>query len=279
MRIAVIADIHANYQALKAVIDDMKRKKIDSVICLGDIIGKGVNAEKCVRLVRQTCDIVVRGNTDTRFTSDENDFKDNPVEYQRIIFNKSLLSQESIDYLRNLPFSCEFYLSGNLVRLFHATPYSEFGYINDYDTNMVEKMKIFDGTELTESMLTADIAVFGHLHYQSMLKYFNRTMINCGSVGNSATSFYNEKINSSSGEMTNAHYLILEGKYNSMEKGSVSFSFESVPYDIEKELQDNKGVNPDYDDYASELRNAKYRDIQKVRKVIVEQGYQLGDNL
>ena len=99
MKIAIISDIHSNYQALKSVMEDIKSKGVDKIFCLGDIIGKGVNANKCVDIVKKNCEVVVRGNTDTRFSSDENEFIDNPLEYQRIVFNKSLLSLENLMFL------------------------------------------------------------------------------------------------------------------------------------------------------------------------------------
>ena len=90
MKIAIISDIHSNYQALKSVIEDCEKKGVEKIFCCGDIIGKGCNANKCVNLIRQKCEVVVRGNTDTRFTDDPEKFKDNPVEYNRIKNNQLL---------------------------------------------------------------------------------------------------------------------------------------------------------------------------------------------
>lgn len=274
MKIAIISDIHSNYQALKSVIEDCERKGVKKIFCCGDIIGKGVNSNKCVDLLKQVCEVAVRGNTDTRFTDDPEKFKDNPVEYGRIKNNHSLLNKENFDYIKNLPFAYEFYLSGNLVRIFHATPTSEFGFINDYDTDMRKKYSIFLGSDLTPTKETADIVIFGHLHYSSMLRFYNKIMINCGSVGASACPLYDEKLNSSPNEITQAHYLIVDGIYNSKEKGNVSFSFESVSYDIEKELADNNEKNnTDLEVYKDELRIGKYRNVGRIKDVYVENGY------
>ena len=43
---AIISDIHGNYQVLKSVIEDIENKRIKNIICLGDIIGKGINSRK-----------------------------------------------------------------------------------------------------------------------------------------------------------------------------------------------------------------------------------------
>ena len=274
VKIAIISDIHSNYQALKSAIEDCEKKGVEKIFCCGDIIGKGCNANKCVNLIRQKCEVVVRGNTDTRFTDDPEKFKDNLVEYNRIKNNHSLLNEENFTFIKNLPFSYEFYLSGNLVRIFHATPTSEFGFINDYDTNMIKKYAIFLGSDLTPTQNIADIVIFGHLHYSSMLRFYNKIMINCGSVGASACPLYDERLNSSEKEITQAHYLIIEGKYNSKERNNVSFSFESVCYDIEKELEDNNETNnTDLEDYKKELRLGKYRNIDRIKNVYIENGY------
>lgn len=274
MKIAIISDIHSNFQALKAVIEDCEKKGVDKIFCCGDIIGKGVNSNKCVDLLRQKCEVAVRGNTDTRFTDDAEKFKDNLVEYNRIINNQKLLNKNNFKFIKGLPFSFEFFMSGNLVRIFHATPTSEFGFINDYDTDIAKKYGIFLGSDLTPTKRTADIVVFGHLHYPSMTRFYNKIMINCGSVGSSACPLYDENLNSSTGEITQAHYLIIEGEYNCQERRNISFSFESVSYDIERELLDNnEDNNPELEDYKNELRLGRYRNIEKIKEVFENNGY------
>ncbi|MFN9969720.1 MAG: metallophosphoesterase family protein, partial [Phycisphaerae bacterium] len=41
MPTAVISDIHANAEAFKRVLEDINRRKIDRIICLGDVVGYG----------------------------------------------------------------------------------------------------------------------------------------------------------------------------------------------------------------------------------------------
>ena len=62
--------------------------------------------------------------------------------------------------------------------------------------------------------------------------------------------------------------------YNSKEKHNIGFSFESVSYDIEKELKDNeKYNNAELEDYKNELLLGKYRNIDRIKEVFVEKGY------
>jgi diadenosine tetraphosphatase ApaH/serine/threonine PP2A family protein phosphatase len=46
--LAIVSDIHANFEALSVVLDDIKKHKVDDVICLGDVIGYGPNPGECV---------------------------------------------------------------------------------------------------------------------------------------------------------------------------------------------------------------------------------------
>ncbi len=39
-KIAVISDIHGNIQALESVLNDIKLRGIERIICLGDLVGK-----------------------------------------------------------------------------------------------------------------------------------------------------------------------------------------------------------------------------------------------
>lgn len=276
-RIAVISDIHANLEAFKSVLEDIKKQNIDQIICLGDIIGKGVNAHECIKLVRKHADIVIMGNVDERFCENPEEFKDDKLEHMRIEFNQSLMTAEDMDYLRSLPYSTEFYLSGNLVRMYHSNPKSFKININHFDTNFKKKLKMFEPGEFTISNKIADLVVFGHLHYQFMEKFYNRTLVNCGSVGNSGCLIHDEKYNAEPREIVQAHYLILEGELDSEDKSDeLSIIFRSVNYDIEKEL--NSGLNnPEFEDYEKELKKARYRYIQREKETLKTFGYKFED--
>ena len=56
MKIAVISDIHGNLEALMAVLEDIKVRKIDKIYCIGDIIAKGSHPKECLDLIKQKCE-------------------------------------------------------------------------------------------------------------------------------------------------------------------------------------------------------------------------------
>lgn len=64
MPTAVISDIHANAPALRAVLADIDRRGITTIVSLGDIVGYGPDPLECVDLVRERCAWSLLGNHD-----------------------------------------------------------------------------------------------------------------------------------------------------------------------------------------------------------------------
>lgn len=60
---AIISDIHANLEAFEAVLADIKSQGIDTIYCLGDVVGYGPNPRECIDLV-MSCRICLLGNHD-----------------------------------------------------------------------------------------------------------------------------------------------------------------------------------------------------------------------
>lgn len=64
MRTAIISDIHGNLEALQTVLADIDRRRVDEIVCLGDILGYGPNPNECVDLVAERCSWSLMGNHD-----------------------------------------------------------------------------------------------------------------------------------------------------------------------------------------------------------------------
>ena len=193
-KIAIISDIHGNREALKTTLEDIKRRKCDKIICLGDIISKGAFSNECVELIRKNCDVVLCGNCDEYFSREHDLTQVDEIEKQRIIKYDKQITPENKEYLKSLPFCYEFYLSGRLVRLFHAGPDSLYNYSNvGAWASIDEKYQMFEPNTLTLSKNVADIVIYGHIHIQLMNKMYNRTLICCGSVGNNLEYIRNYK--------------------------------------------------------------------------------------
>ena len=250
--------------SLKSTLEDIKKRKVDKIICLGDIIAKGVHPKECIELIKENCDIVLRGNCDRYFSEEHNDINElSEEEVKRINWNQSMLNDEERKYLLNLPFSYEFYMSGSLVRLFHATPEKDNIVIINND-EIQTKLKMFYPSNNTMSQKNADVVIYGHIHHQYMDKIYNKTIINVGSVGNSFDVIRNPLKDSNVMETTKSNYLIIEGEYDSKKYSSdISFQFIKVPYDIDKELSSDK-LNIEKENYMYELKQGRYRNMTKI---------------
>ena len=262
-KIAIISDIHGNLQALKSVLEDIKNRNIKTIYCLGDIIAKGTHQQECIALIRENCEIVIKGNCDEYFTSDINLSTKSKMESDRILWNKSKLTKDNVKYLRELPYCYEFYMSGRLVRLVHAHPEKIDKFVGNIDK--IENMyTLFLPSSNTLSNMVADILIYGHIHTQYMQKIYNRTIINPGSVGNSIDVIRNSNKDGNVKNTTIANYLIISGILNSKNiDEEMSFELVNVPYDIDKELSENID-NIEFDSYEKELKNGKYRDMTKI---------------
>ena len=65
MRALILSDIHANLEALRAVIDDANnRGGFDVLWCLGDLLGNGPDPVACLKLVQSHSFLAVAGNHD-----------------------------------------------------------------------------------------------------------------------------------------------------------------------------------------------------------------------
>lgn len=271
MKIAIISDIHGNLEALNAVFNDIRSKGIDKIYCIGDIIAKGSHQSECLDLIRKNCEVVIKGNCDEYFSSDIDLTGKSDTEINRIKWTKSKLNKEDMNYLINLPFSYEFYMSGRLIRLIHAHPEKIDKFVGNID--YLDKLySLTLPSENTVSNEKADVLICGHIHTPYVQKIYNRFIINTGSVGNSIDVFRNPNKDGNIFNTTVANYLVLSGNLDSKNINEV-FSFElvSVPYDIDKELESSYDNN-EIDSYSIELKTGTYRNMDKIYKSFEARG-------
>lgn len=246
-RIAIISDIHSNIVALEAVWKDIEERGINRIFCLGDLVLKGSSPCEVVDCIKKKCEVVVKGNAEEGAI--------NPGQSKHKQWYHGILGNKRLVYLKQLPMYYDTLISGSKIRMFHATKTDVNKRIFDID-EIQKKQLLFED----EKGNIPDIVIYGDIHKQYMQKLQNKTIVNVGSVGNAVESpNYNDKIIDME-EMTQAHYCIIEGKENSIEKQSLSIQFVRVPYDIEKEIQLAKENQiPSIEKYVIELTKAKYR--------------------
>ena len=178
------------------------------------------------------------------------------------MWHRETLGKERMEFISQLPLYFDFYMSGSLIRMFHASKNDTHFRIMDFD-NAEEKMKLFED----ESGKVPDIVLYGDIHIQYMQKFFNKTIVNVGSVGNIVEYLHHDNTIEDMSESLQAYYTILEGEYDSREKSSLSINFVRVPYDIEKEIEIARKNNiPSLENYILELKTGMYRKNKKVKE-------------
>lgn len=100
---AIISDIHANYHALCAVIEDVQAMLCTDIVCLGDVVGYNAYPAECLDYVRGLNCPVVKGNHDEEVVSPSL-AKMNPVARQAMDWTREHLNDESLLWLSRLQY-------------------------------------------------------------------------------------------------------------------------------------------------------------------------------
>jgi len=117
MRVVLLADIHANLDALLAVLDEISRIRPDLVLCLGDIVGYGAEPRQCVEEVRSRGISAIAGNHDFAVVGRCELSYFNDEARQSVLWTREALGQEERSYLGALPLTYE----GEAFRAVHGS--------------------------------------------------------------------------------------------------------------------------------------------------------------
>jgi len=102
MRIAIFADIHANLEALNAVLADAQQQAVTDYVCLGDIVGYNADPAACLEKVRELGCPTVKGNHDEDAAGSHSLDNMNPVAAAALEWTRSQLSDEQRQWLARL---------------------------------------------------------------------------------------------------------------------------------------------------------------------------------
>lgn len=188
-KIAIISDVHANITALNAVLKDIEKRDIKKIFSLGDNIVKCVHPDLVIDKIKQVCEVILLGNSDYAICR--------PEAKNKNFWTRNKLGEERANFIANLPVSHEFYISGHLIRLFHASPYSLDDIYNpmfsNKDTNypgreLNSALDLFANTDFigkTSSDPEPDIIGYGHIHTPCIVRFKNKTLFNTRKCRNS----------------------------------------------------------------------------------------------
>ena len=129
MRIGIFSDVHANLEALQAVLSAYQQTQIDRYICLGDTVGYGANPNECCQIVRDLADLVILGNHDAACSGRMSTEWFNAAARVAVEGHQHMLDHTHMSWLAQLPYRIEL---DNML-LCHGSPYrqEEFPYIVD----------------------------------------------------------------------------------------------------------------------------------------------------
>ena len=189
MLYAIVSDIHGNYNAWAAVLEDIRDIGVDRIICLGDIVGYGPEPGRCVQSIRDVAHACILGNHDAVITKKLDSRAFNDHARKLIEWTELQLNSEEIDFLHQLDYE----YSEDCFRCVHGdcdAP-KEFNYIVDCED-----------AELTWNKTKEHIIFCGHSHLPAIfattsngdemcsvpaqdftLDNTNRYIVNVGSVG------------------------------------------------------------------------------------------------
>ncbi len=250
-RLAIFSDIHANLEALKAILLDIKKEQIETVISLGDIVGTGPKPRECLNLIINENIVNILGNSDCYNLYPLNTyrhFRRDPKgeNTKNALWTLSQLSKEQLDYLQKMPPSIDLKIGDKTLALCHFPcdtryfPQATWLYNGQnpdifYTTNTIKdhrhflprdnvgaleakKRPIFDGKTID----SYDDVIFGHYHFERFSAPNEKRHTAFHSLNAGGVAIYDKAI-----------YYIIEPSTN-----GYNINRKSVPYDREKLLYD-----------------------------------------
>jgi len=115
VRLAILSDIHEDYENLLKIVGLAEARGFDKLICLGDISGFSLpyynygetrNASACLSLLREKCDIIIAGNHDLHAAGIDPELPDilkGQDTWQHELDLNPGYSEEDISFLATLP--------------------------------------------------------------------------------------------------------------------------------------------------------------------------------
>lgn len=204
-QIAIVADMHGNWPATQTLDQDLKRRGITEIFCLGDMVGKGPSSKETMQWTLAHCRLILRGNWEEGIGLKQ---------YPKDEFYYEQLGEEYMALLPTLPMEHSFTLSGRRIRLIHGRPLLS-------DAVGVHREESYFRPLLENH----DVLIYADAHKIGMrLLAGNKMVINCGSVGNGLN-------------LNMVQYLILAGDDHD-ETAPFDVNLVTLPYDNQQAAND-----------------------------------------
>ncbi len=223
MRLAIIADIHSNLEALDSVLTRIDQEAVEAVLNLGDLVGYNASPNECLELLLGRNVWNLAGNHDLALFDAERAQQFNIIAHQALMWCREQVHPECLQFLRSLPLLRE--QPGSFLAC-HGTPGSPDTYIAYH----------FQGKRVLKHLLShphTPVCFFGHTHRRALWYRDIRGKVALRQISP-------DKVKLSPEE----HYLINPGSVGQPRDGNpeaayaifddeeLSIHFKSVPYNI-----------------------------------------------
>ncbi|MFT8347732.1 metallophosphoesterase family protein [Clostridium saccharoperbutylacetonicum] len=218
MKIAVISDIHANIYALINILENIDDEKVDTIICLGDLVGYGPHPNEVISMIRRRYILCIKGNYDSSVVDNKYSYiRETHINSFSLPWTVNELREENRIFLENLPSKLILNIEGKNILFVHGSPNE----INEY------LLEDGDNTHKIMNTITEDVLVCAHTHIPGIKEFGNKLYINCGSIGK-------PKIG-----RPNSTYCILD-----VTKGNaIKAQIKEVPYAYKRTVKDATMLN------------------------------------
>ncbi len=158
MRYLILSDVHANIDALDAVLAATPRAGFDRAVVLGDLVGYGAEPNAVIDRLRALDPLlVIRGNHDKAACGIDDGSSFNLVALTAARWTMAALTPANLEYLRQLPAGPA--PLDDLLQICHGAPFDEDHYI-------------FDEGDALRALEVSDrpVCLFGHTHLPAVFK-------------------------------------------------------------------------------------------------------------
>jgi putative phosphoesterase len=170
MRLALISDIHANLDALQAVLEDVP--PVDHIVCCGDLVEYYDRPNEVCALIRSRNIPCIRGNHDAYVIGALPPGDANRAAY-RTDWTRETLDASHRLWLAELPTEMRFEQDGRQLWVRHASPWDEETYLYADADAALSRLRL----------ASREILAVGHTHRPLHLKAGDGWLLNPGSVG------------------------------------------------------------------------------------------------
>jgi len=241
MKIAIISDVHGNSHALKSVLEDIERRKVEMIINLGDSVYGPLDPLGTIEILMNNEMIHIKGNCDRMLWE--------PIQEQSatLTFVRNQLTENHIDWLKQHPFQfivddilfCHGTLTSDEVYLLEEM--DENGAVLKSEKNIMDQLKNIE----------QKIIVCGHTHIPRVVYLANgKIIINPGSIGLPAYKDELPIVHKMESGTPHAKYVVIEKVL-----GEWTIEQISVPYNWEEAA--GLAVQQERYDWAQALKTGK----------------------